>query len=1013
MINWRICILGALTTAGLVSVAHSYGPGNPAILDKVPPGLGFAACGTDGKVCKAPAGATAVYVVYGTGSKFATAQGTGDFTCLPKGSVKTPSASTPQDLGVADPVPGVLKTCYMMATVPSPVKGAATPSQTSNPATTTAAAQAPAGAAGLTDAVLKSLTSATVANYTIDQYNQVRDKISLVPPAAVPGFTDQEIHGLGWAFTNDQLLALSASQFNNLQRDWLVGMSKPRLLALLPKLPPTQLFMVLSKSGLLTAAEVQSLSPDQIKSLSTQQFGLLSADIHKALTPSQMAALSSAQVEAGWNNWTGQQMKSFTVAQLAGLTPEKMPGLASLLSGYSAEQIQALSGTQLSGNPVMFGYPWFKNILPKMTAAQISGLSKAAATTLNKSANVSALSDEQSAALKSVLNPPPPPPAGSIAKAGDSEEITRQRKLLANCAIQVEDAKMRADGFKSDLKSQKIKGLAESSQLGKDYSAALKHYYDFKTKKYPPNPDPRFNGFPSDQYDDCAGAQDGFMNYWQQANIDNDQLIREYDASHRTLSADESKIKPQLETCVASLKTLQASNNQANEDSKKIFNTSNPQLTKWGGVNERISSFVKTYSVVYTASNLSDCQKLAADTTVGDEYYKLSGLRSQQKKDDVVAAKAAEDARVAAMKKRDDDAEAARKAQYAAEQKAKADAETANHDPKKLKACIDDVLARRNAVGTRYFAQPTAFDANNKAPYDQWTKEVDAQISGLINSKESTVSSCLLPWPQLDQLENLARRVEAQAAADRAKAEAAAIKLQEERQAKAAAERRRWLAEHPTDIPGACHSACMARHAGAGPKETECERVCAITSKAVKDSLNFIVDATVVRALDEGLGRLGVTKALCEAATGKAGEILAEVQKPLDNLKDKIKETSAAACISAKGSPARCTFVGRFVTAVSDAKACSDTAGSLRTSLEKTSKKVEDKTKLLQKSKANGGQVTKEEENAIKEAAMETTTESAATCESPKASDIIKSVMAPCVDAAAGALWLGAHGGDL
>lgn len=1012
MNNWRKYILGALTTVGLVSVAHSYGPPGketPAIMSAVPKDAGFTQCGTDGKVCKVPAGATVVYVLYGAGNRFATAQGTGDFTCLPKGSVKTPSANTPQDLGVDDPVPGVLKTCYMVATVGSQTKGGATQAQSAPPATPTAAATA-----GLTDDVLKSLTAATVAKYTIDQYSLVRNKISLVPPAAVPGFTDLEIHGLGWGFTNEQLLALSATQLNNLQRDWLIGIGKPKLLALLPKLPPTQLFMVLSK-GPLTATEVQSLSPDQLKTLSTQQFGLLAADIHKALTPAQMAALTAAQIEAGWNNWTGLQLQKLTPTQLAGLGPDKMRGLASSLSVYSADQIRALSSAQLSGNPDMFGYPWFTKVLPNLTVAQIAGLSKAAATKLQKSANVSALNDDQTAALNKVLNPPPPLPAGAVAKAGDSSDVARLRTQLANCSTQVEDAKMRADGFKSDLKAQKIKGLVESSQLGKDYIAALKKYSDFKTKKYPPNPDSRFNGFPMDQFDDCAGAQDGFMNYWQQANIDNDQLIREYNASQKTLTADEAKIKPQLEKCIASLKDLQALNNKLNEDSKKIFNTSNPQLTKWGGVNERISSFIKTYSVVYTASNLGDCQKLAADTSVGDEYSKLSGLKVQQKKDDIAAAKAAEDARVAAMTKRDNDAQAALKAKYDAEQKAKADAEAADRDPKRLKDCIDTVIARRNAVGTRYFASSnmaTAVDPNYKPRYDFLTKQVDDQLGGLINSKESRVSSCLLPWPQLDQLEKLVSQTEAKSAADRAAAEAKALKEQEERHAKAAAERARWLAEHPTDIPGACRSACMVRHAGAGPKEKECERLCAISSAAVANTLNFIVDATVVRALDEGLGRLGVTKALCEAATGKAGEILAEVQKPIDSLKDKIKEASEEACIAAKGSAARCRFVGRFVKAVSDAKACSDTAGSLRSSLEKTAKKIEDQKKLLQKSKDNGGKVTKQEENAIKEAAMETTSESAAACESPKASDVIKSVMAPCVDTAAGALWLTQHAGD-
>lgn len=120
-----------MTSLGLVTAAHSYGPGNPSSVTAVP--SGFTACGTDGKVCKAPAGVTTVYVLYGAGTKFATAQGSGDFTCLPKGWVKTPSASTPIDLGVDDPVPGVAKTCYIQ----TPGASSTTGTQTPKPITTT------------------------------------------------------------------------------------------------------------------------------------------------------------------------------------------------------------------------------------------------------------------------------------------------------------------------------------------------------------------------------------------------------------------------------------------------------------------------------------------------------------------------------------------------------------------------------------------------------------------------------------------------------------------------------------------------------------------------------------------------------------------------------------------------------------------------------------------------------------------------------------------------------------
>ncbi|MCX7148482.1 MAG: hypothetical protein NTY05_03570 [Rhodocyclales bacterium] len=118
MDNWKKVVLSALTGLGVTFVAHAYGPGNPAQLNAVPPG--FTECAVDGGVCKVPAGATA-YVVYGTNGKFATAQGTGDFTCLPKGWVATPSASKPQDLGIPDPVPNVQKKCYLQAKAPAPV----------------------------------------------------------------------------------------------------------------------------------------------------------------------------------------------------------------------------------------------------------------------------------------------------------------------------------------------------------------------------------------------------------------------------------------------------------------------------------------------------------------------------------------------------------------------------------------------------------------------------------------------------------------------------------------------------------------------------------------------------------------------------------------------------------------------------------------------------------------------------------------------------------------------------
>lgn len=120
---WKKVVFGALTGLGVTLAAHAYGPGNPASLTAVP--QGFAECAVDGGVCKVPPGATA-YVVYGINGKYLTSQGTGDFTCLPKGWVPTPTPAKPQDLGIPDPVPNVQKKCYLQvaAAAPAAAQGA-------------------------------------------------------------------------------------------------------------------------------------------------------------------------------------------------------------------------------------------------------------------------------------------------------------------------------------------------------------------------------------------------------------------------------------------------------------------------------------------------------------------------------------------------------------------------------------------------------------------------------------------------------------------------------------------------------------------------------------------------------------------------------------------------------------------------------------------------------------------------------------------------------------------------
>jgi len=137
---WKKVVFGALAGLGVTLAAHAYGPGNPASLTAVP--QGFAECAVDGGVCKVPPGATA-YVVYGINGKYLTSQGTGDFTCLPKGWVPNPTPAKPQDLGIPDPVPNVQKKCYLQ------VAAAITPP--AQPAPPAAAGFSGKGPAGCTD----------------------------------------------------------------------------------------------------------------------------------------------------------------------------------------------------------------------------------------------------------------------------------------------------------------------------------------------------------------------------------------------------------------------------------------------------------------------------------------------------------------------------------------------------------------------------------------------------------------------------------------------------------------------------------------------------------------------------------------------------------------------------------------------------------------------------------------------------------------------------------------------
>ncbi|MCX7155668.1 MAG: hypothetical protein NTW45_04400 [Rhodocyclales bacterium] len=153
MKTWSKCIIGALASLGIMSAAQAgpYVPGNPTTLNLLP--SDFKLCAEGGKICKVANATAMTYVLYGKGTRFNTAQGTGNFTCLPKGWVKTPSAATPQDLGVDDPIPGGAKDCYVQVaagtpqtqTPPAPTP----PPQTPPPQTTSAQPVAPAGNAGV------------------------------------------------------------------------------------------------------------------------------------------------------------------------------------------------------------------------------------------------------------------------------------------------------------------------------------------------------------------------------------------------------------------------------------------------------------------------------------------------------------------------------------------------------------------------------------------------------------------------------------------------------------------------------------------------------------------------------------------------------------------------------------------------------------------------------------------------------------------------------------------------
>ena len=371
------------------------------------------------------------------------------------------------------------------------------------------------------------------------------------------------------------------------------------------------------------------------------------------------------------------------------------------------------------------------------------------------------------------------------------------------------------------------------------------------------------------------------------------------------------------------------------------------------------------------------------------------------------AKKAADDKAAAAAKKILDDANAAKIAVATQKQ---ADADKAN-PANRLKACLDKVVAQRSALGDRVFDRSMGgigFTADFKARYDPAAKRVDDKLAYFRQLKELTPSDCEKPWPELEDLEKLVAETEKKVAEDKAKAAAAAQAKLDADVAKAQAEFKVWRSAHPENIPGSCKTACTARHAGEGPKEKECERLCAVS----EESLKSVADTVFVQGFDAALEQLGVSKKLCEAAKSQAADILEKANEPIIKLSDQIKEKSKEACEKAGGSAARCNFVGRLVKAVSDARECTNTAGSLNKSLTAASNKLAANKKLIEAYRDKAAKGDKESQKILKDAAADSAKEGASACESPKASDMISSIMKPCFDAAEGAIWLTAHAGD-
>jgi hypothetical protein len=577
----------------------------------------------------------------------------------------------------------------------------------------------------------------------------------------------------------------------------------------------------------------------------------------------------------------------------------------------------------------------------------------------------------------------------------------------AMCLNSMEDSKNRADIVKSYV-GPKGHGWTESSGDKDAYNAALTQYKAAKANKYP-DMGARLAGYSQNKDNDACGANDGFKGYEQQLESENDAKERAYQAANNagSLTPDQQAIKTQLDPCVAQLKTLKADNAKLNENSKNIFHTANPQLTTWGKVDATLNGFLNSYAWTYTADNLATCQKLAADTTVSDEYSKLTGMKVEQNKKDAAADAAAVQA--AKDKQKADQAKAA--ADEAARKKAQADADAAkyaaDHDPVKLQACIDGVTKRRNDATTKLYAKENlegTFSPELKDWIQKQVTVIDSEINAMTNSKATTVSNCTAPWPELDQLEKQAGIAAAKAQDIRDKEAADAKAKQDALNAAAAKERAAWLRDHPTDIPGACKAGCKLF-----PDQASCERDCAIVSNDVKTVVDVAGDE-LLKPVDAFLDKVGASKALCEAASSKAGQALAKANNLIDKLGNKVQEKGEDTCLAKSMPKKKCTYVGKFFKTVSDVRDCTNTSKSLNKSMQKTEARYQAKKKAADDHKAKANK--KEEDSPLKDAAKDTAIDSAETCESPKASDLIANLIKPCTDAAEDTAWLLEHASD-